>query len=119
VDSDESGGALSEAVSVNVRELRQAAGLSQQQLADQIGRTRASVSALEGGNRKPPIDLLPALCRALHCSIVDLLAGVPEADIEVLLQPRPALPPDEEMVARVVNERLAAAFQAAQDALRR
>jgi transcriptional regulator with XRE-family HTH domain len=45
--------------------LGEAAGLTQQQLADRAGLARVGVAQLETGHRKPAWDTVVALCRAL------------------------------------------------------
>jgi transcriptional regulator with XRE-family HTH domain len=49
-------------------ELRTAAGLTQQQLADQAGLTRDGVAKLEGGSRAPSWETVLAICSALSVS---------------------------------------------------
>lgn len=55
-----------------LREKRQAAGLSQQQLADLAGITRQAVSALESNRYSPATSVALHLSRALHCRVEDL-----------------------------------------------
>src|SRR3954464_4719993 len=48
-----------------LRELREAAGLTQQQLAEKAGLTREGVAQLETGRREPTWRTVVALCGAL------------------------------------------------------
>lgn len=57
-----------------LRERRQAAGLSQQQLADLAGITRQAVSALEGGRYSPATSVALQLARALGCRLEELFS---------------------------------------------
>jgi transcriptional regulator with XRE-family HTH domain len=58
-------------------ELRKAAGLTQQQLADILGVNRTVVTNWEIGISKTPAKYLLALAEALGCTVEDLLR--PEA----------------------------------------
>ena len=55
-------------LSEKLQSLRRAAGLSQEQLAEQLGVTRQAVSKWETGEGKPDIDNLLPLARLLHTS---------------------------------------------------
>ena len=59
-----------------VRSLRRAKGLTQDQLAAEIGRTTEAVSNIERGKSLPAIDTLIAISRALDIPVRDLF---PEA----------------------------------------
>lgn len=48
-----------------LRELREAAGLTQQQLAERAGMAWRTITHLEGGNRKPSWETVIARCQAL------------------------------------------------------
>lgn len=43
-------------VSVNLKEIREKAGLSQQQLADQVGVGRTTITMIESGENTPSVD---------------------------------------------------------------
>jgi putative transcriptional regulator len=58
-----------EAVRNQVSELRKAAKITQQQLADSIGVTRQTIIAIEKGNYVPSILLALKLSRKLDCSV--------------------------------------------------
>ncbi|SFR86756.1 DNA-binding transcriptional regulator, XRE-family HTH domain [Sphingomonas jatrophae] len=60
-----------------IRELRMAAGLSQQKLGDAIGTSKMTVSDLERGKMELTLDYMRRLSRALSCAPADLL---PEED---------------------------------------
>lgn len=57
----------------NVRRLREAQNLYQEDLADMLGITRSMVSQIERGARIPTLLLGRDIAQALHCSIYDLL----------------------------------------------
>jgi DNA-binding XRE family transcriptional regulator len=51
---------------------RLCAGLTQEELAVQVGTTRQTISALERGKAIPSVSLALALARALDCSVEEL-----------------------------------------------
>lgn len=55
-----------------LRERRQAAGLSQKQLADRVGITRQAVAAVETNVYSPATSVSLQLAHALHCRVEDL-----------------------------------------------
>ena len=60
-----------------LKELREAAGLTQAALAAQTGTSGGFISAVENGQKRPSIVTVDAMARALHCDskeLVDLLA---------------------------------------------
>lgn len=57
-----------------IRILREAAGLTQAQLADRIGVVRTAVTLMEQPGRYPDASRMPAIAEALGCSI-DALYG--------------------------------------------
>jgi transcriptional regulator with XRE-family HTH domain len=58
-----------------VRDLRQARGMSQEQLAELAGLHRTYVSSLERGQRNVGLDNILALAAALEVSPAELFAG--------------------------------------------
>lgn len=65
----------------NIRRLRRARDLTQEQLADRLGVTYQSVSRWEVGSAYPDIELLPAIADIFSVSVDELL-GVPETEKE-------------------------------------
>ena len=61
---------------------RQRAGLTQAELADILGVTRAAVSLWETGQTWPSAALLPLMADFLLCSIDDLFQAHPETELE-------------------------------------
>lgn len=62
-------------VTLRLRELREARGLTQAELAEATGLRRPTISELENGRtRHDTLDLLDRLCTALDCSPGELLA---------------------------------------------
>ena len=62
VDDSSFGGVL--------RELRQRSGLSQRQLADQVGTTQSAIARLESGHVRPLLSTLEKLADALNEDLV-------------------------------------------------
>ena len=58
-----------------IKELREAAGLSQEALAFQIGTDKTTISRLENGSRKLTQERMFAIAQALGCSPADLIAA--------------------------------------------
>ena len=52
------------------------AGLTQQELAAQVGSTRETISSLERGASLPSVSLALALACALDCTVEELFASV-------------------------------------------
>lgn len=72
---------------------RKSAGLSQEQLGQQLGVTRQAVSKWESGQSVPDAAMTARLCQALHVSADFILLGLePE---EPAQEPIPAPPPQE------------------------
>jgi len=86
-------GPASEALSANVREVRDARKLSQAELAARmtdLGRSTqaTAIAKLEGGDRRVDVDELVILSAALNVSLARLLAGAdPDPDALVSLLP--------------------------------
>ena len=57
----------------NLQKLRKEKGISQEQLAEQLGVTRQSVSKWESGNSYPEMDKLIAICNIFHCELDALI----------------------------------------------
>ena len=57
----------------NVRQARQAAGLSQEALADRAGIDRTYVSGVERGVRNPTVTIVARLAEAMGVPAADLL----------------------------------------------
>lgn len=76
-----------------LRELREAAGLTQAELADRAGLNQDTLSNWERGHRVPNVASLPILVDALGASLDDLLR-VPATDTEKRPRGRPRKPKD-------------------------
>lgn len=55
----------------NIHSLRDAANLTQEQLAEVLGVDRTTITKWESGKAKPRYDMLPKIAAALKCSIAD------------------------------------------------
>ena len=60
---------------MKIRELRQARGLSQARVAEDVGVSKPAVCKWETGVSVPRTELLPLLARVLDCSIDELFGG--------------------------------------------
>lgn len=58
---------------MNLRQLRKAKGLTQKQLADQVGVTESSINQYENGKKKPKYETLLLLGEALDCAVSDII----------------------------------------------
>ncbi|MBQ4513634.1 MAG: helix-turn-helix transcriptional regulator [Anaerolineaceae bacterium] len=59
---------------MNLKEIRLARGMTQQQLADASGITQSMICRLESREAMPSVETLKALSKVLECSIDELLA---------------------------------------------
>lgn len=59
-------------IKLDIRERRLSSGLTQEELAEKMGKKQVTVSAWELGKAYPPSDLLPHLAEVLHCTVNDL-----------------------------------------------
>ena len=57
----------------NIRRYRTAAGMSQERLAELIGKTRPSVSLYESGHTVPPVYVIEKIADVLGVSKVDII----------------------------------------------
>lgn len=73
----------------NIKQLRQARGFTQQQLAELSGLPRATCSNLESGTANPTLTVLHTLAKALQIPIEELVS-IPRADVQHY--PKGALP---------------------------
>lgn len=93
-------------LSEKLQTLRKAAGLSQEQLAEQLNVTRQAVSKWETGEGKPDIDNLLPLARLLQTTVDYLLDD--EANQPRPEEPHTETPPQTESVGRELWEQLKA-----------
>jgi transcriptional regulator with XRE-family HTH domain len=68
--------AMSGRFAANLRRLRKAAGLSQEELAFRADIHRTQISFIEGGRRLPRLDTLVKLAGALGVTTNDLVDGI-------------------------------------------
>ena len=55
-----------------MRAARNAAGLSQQELADAVGATRQTIGLIEAGRYNPSLKLCTAICKTLGATLNDI-----------------------------------------------
>lgn len=57
---------------MNIKQLREKAGLNQQQVAEKLSIDRSSIAKWETGEAMPTADKLPQLATILNCTIDEL-----------------------------------------------
>lgn len=62
-----------QAIGARIREERQAAGLTQEQVANRVGTDRPSVVLIEQGERNFTINMLLGLADAINCDLAVLI----------------------------------------------
>ena len=65
-----------------IRELRKAAGLTQQQLADQVRVTVRTISSIERGEYNPSLVLAYKIARIFHTTVEELCCLKENVDME-------------------------------------
>ena len=90
----------------NIRRLRRAAGLSQEELAGRLGVSRQSVSLWEQGETNPTVENIYAMADVLEVSFDELMASHTDGAVS----PLPA--EDEPLTARSFDELMASAEEA-------
>lgn len=66
-----------------LRELREQHGLSQKELATQIGVTRQTINAVEGDRYDPSVELVFKLAQFFECSVEDVFQPTVETETTV------------------------------------
>jgi len=66
---------LKEKIAIKVRTYRVAAGLTQTELADRIGRSHDVISNIERGLTSPTLEILEAISSALDIGLLKLLVS--------------------------------------------
>lgn len=59
----------------NFKRLREENNLTQEDIANEIGISRQSVSKWENGVNEPDLETIEKLCVIFHCSVDDLVIG--------------------------------------------
>lgn len=70
-------------ISDNLQELRKKAGLSQEQLADQLNVTRQAVSKWESGQSVPDLDKASQLAKIFGVTVDELINGIQHKEASV------------------------------------
>jgi len=78
--------AVAELFGERLRELRKAAGLTQEALADRAGLPHTHVSAMERGIKLPNLITLLRLAVALDCKVAKLVRVFDETELSSLLK---------------------------------
>jgi putative transcriptional regulator len=88
------------AVKVMLKKIRQSRGLSQNQLAQQIGTSLQNIQKIEYGKTKGiQYEMLNKLCQLLQCQPGDLLEWIPDDELdnrEMNIQTRESHPQEED-----------------------
>lgn len=71
-------------IAANVRAARARLDIRQEDVADDIGWSRPTVSSVESGRRRITVADAVALCGALHIDLRQLLAGLDPETMQVL-----------------------------------
>jgi len=61
-------------VGVTIRELREAKGLTQEELAGAVGMMRGNISRIEAAKHRPALETMERIAKALKVSVADLIA---------------------------------------------
>lgn len=64
-----------------IKELRKAAGMTQMELAEEVGVVQSTVAMWETGGAYPETVRLPRIAEVLQCSIDDLFGGRQSNDL--------------------------------------
>ncbi len=68
--------------------LRKRAGLTQKEVADRLGyATHTSIFKIEAGKQEVPITQIPAICKVLRCTPLELLGLKSEGDYVIAADP--------------------------------
>jgi transcriptional regulator with XRE-family HTH domain len=70
---------LSEIIGARIKEKREKVGISQKELADNVGKTPSAINQYESGAKKPSTDILAKIAKALKTS-TDFLLGITDKD---------------------------------------
>lgn len=62
-------------IGMNIKAQREKLNLSQQNLAEMLGCSRALIARYENGTRVPPLTMAKAIADTFGCSIDDLITG--------------------------------------------
>lgn len=62
-----------EVLGERVRLIREACGMTQQQLAEKTNMHRPNISRLESGKHTPTLDVLRRVCAALQCDMWEVI----------------------------------------------
>lgn len=63
---------------MNIKKLREAAGISQMRLSEMINVPQSTIASWETGRALPRADKLPLIAKALGCTVDDLLKEPPD-----------------------------------------
>lgn len=95
-------------LSKNIAEFRKKTGLTQEQLAENLGVTFQAVSKWETGKSAPDICFLPIIAELFECSIDDLFSFLPKKDrVELNVLPNLSAPDNiQEFVSKQIKGQL-------------
>lgn len=102
-------------IGARIQAARAARGLSQEDLAEKVGRSRDAISRAERGNNMPSVDTLIAMAEVLDVALVDII-GPPTQNLS---QTRVALEVRLAIAARALDDDAFAALVDQAEALAR
>lgn len=91
-----------------IREWRMYAGVTQEQLAEAVGVTHASIQRYETRKQAVSADKLSAIAKRLNCTPSELLSRSPHEDPEIWPLWNQATPDQKRQIVRVVKSLIAA-----------
>ena len=86
---------MAQSIGANIKAMRRALGLKQEDLAEKLGLTQANISRIEASAKGPSAETLLAIAEALACDVRDLMG--------VKTKPRPSRVLDEDAKTFVLN----------------
>jgi ribosome-binding protein aMBF1 (putative translation factor) len=60
-------------IGATIRKLREARGITQEQLADAVGMMRGNISRIEAAKHRPTLETIERIAKALKVSVVELI----------------------------------------------
>jgi len=71
---------MAKSIGANIKAMRRALGLNQEDLAEKLGLTQANISRIEASVKGPSAEMLLAIAEALGCDVRELM-GVEDATL--------------------------------------
>jgi len=95
---------LYESIGKTIKETRDQKAITQDELAKRVGVTAATISLYESGDRKPELEKLKAIAKALETSEVFLMgAELDPTNIDLALRSEKLTPPEITQVKKYID----------------